>query len=173
MELKDIKYDQKNYRKHSDKNKKLIKKSIEEVGLGRSVVIDSENELIAGNGVVSQLPKGTKIKVIETDGSELVVVKRTDLKTQDEKRKKLALMDNSASDNVEWDLDNLQSDFNLEDLKDMGVADLPNAETDLEDLSEQYEKSFEVVVECINEEEQQMAYDKLIADGYKCRILTL
>lgn len=111
--------------------------------------------------------------MIETDGSELVVVKRTDLKTQDEKRKKLALMDNSASDNVEWDLDNLQSDFNLEDLKDMGVADLPNAETDLEDLSEQYEKSFEVVVECINEEEQQMAYDKLIAEGYKCRILTL
>ena len=125
MELKDIKYDKKNYRKHSDKNKALIKKSIQEVGLGRSVVIDSENELIAGNGVVSQLPKGTKIKVIETDGSELVVVKRTDLKTSDAKRNKLALMDNSASDQVEWDLDNLSADFDLSELPELGIEDLP------------------------------------------------
>lgn len=121
MELRDIKYDKKNYRKHSDKNKALIRKSIEETGLGRSVVIDSENELIAGNGVVSQLPKNTKIKVVETDGSELVVVKRTDLKTADEKRKKLALMDNSASDKVEWDFNTLKADFSLEELDKMGV----------------------------------------------------
>ena len=100
MELKDIKFDSKNYRKHSDENKALIKKSIKETGLGRSVVIDSENELIAGNGVVSQLPEGTPIRVIETDGSELVVVKRTDLNTEEEERKKLARMDNSASDRV-------------------------------------------------------------------------
>lgn len=122
MELKDIKFDAKNYRKHSDSNKALIKKSINETGLGRSVVIDSENELIAGNGVVSQLPEGTPIKVVETDGSTLVVVKRTDLKTKDEKRKKLALMDNSASDQVEWDFDNLRDDFDLESLEDMGVS---------------------------------------------------
>lgn len=121
MELKDIKYDKKNYRRHSDQNKNLIRKSIQETGLGRSVVIDSENELIAGNGVVSQLPKDTKIRVIETDGSELVVVKRTDLKTQDEKRKKLAAMDNSASDAVEWDYDTLKADFDLESLEQMGI----------------------------------------------------
>ena len=125
MELKDIKFDKKNYRKHSDSNKALIKKSITETGLGRSVVIDSENELIAGNGVVSQLPEGTPIRVIETDGSELVVVKRTDLKTKDEKRKKLALMDNSASDQVEWDLDNLSADFDLSELPELGIEDLP------------------------------------------------
>lgn len=50
-----------------------------------------------------------------------MVVKRTDLKTADEKRKKLALMDNSASDKVEWDLDNIRDDFDLEDLEAMGV----------------------------------------------------
>lgn len=121
MELKDIKFDKRNYRKHSDSNKALIKKSLQETGLGRSIVIDSENEIVAGNGVVSQLPEGTKIKVVETDGSELVVVKRTDLKTQDPKRKKLALMDNSASNNVEWDYDNLQGEFDLDELEAMGV----------------------------------------------------
>lgn len=132
MELKDIKFDKKNYRKHSAENQKLIKKSIEETGLGRSVVIDSENELIAGNGVVSQLPKDTKIRVIETDGSELVVVKRTDLKTADEKRKKLAAMDNSASDKVDWDYDNLKADFDLDSLEQMGI-EVPEEKEEVDD----------------------------------------
>lgn len=136
MELKDIKFDKKNYRKHSDSNKALIKKSITETGLGRSVVIDSENELIAGNGVVSQLPEGTPIRVIETDGSELVVVKRTDLKTADEKRKKLALMDNSASDQVEWDFDNLKADFDLTELPEFGIDALPITVEDPADIVE-------------------------------------
>lgn len=172
MELKDIKFDQHNFRKHNSKNQKLIKKSIKETGFGRSVVIDSENELIAGNGVVSQLPKDTKIKVIETDGSELVVVKRIDLKTNDRKRQQLALNDNATADKVEWNNDELIANFSVEDLKEWDIK-VPNVENDLEDLSDEFEHSFEVVVECINEEEQQMAYDKLIAEGYKCRILTL
>ena len=47
----EIRFDKRNYRKHSKKNKALIKKSLEELGAGRSVVIDREGELIAGNGV--------------------------------------------------------------------------------------------------------------------------
>ncbi len=119
--LKDIKHDTRNYRKHDKRNLDLIKKSIDEVGFGRSVVIDNNNEIIAGNGVVSQVDKDTKIKVVETDGSELVVVKRTDLATDDEKRKRLAIMDNSASDMSEFDIELLQADFDVPDLQDMGI----------------------------------------------------
>ena len=127
MEIKDIKFDERNYRIHSEKNKQLIRKSITECGLARSVVIDSENCLIGGNGVVSQLDKNTKVKVIESDGTELVVVKRTDLKTDDEKRKKLAVMDNSTSDSSEFDLELMKVDFDIPDLQDMGV-DIPDVE---------------------------------------------
>lgn len=133
MELRDIKYDRRNYRKHSDKNKALIRKSIEETGFGRSVVIDSENELIAGNGVVSQLPKDTKIRVVETDGSELVVVKRTDLKTNDQKRKELARNDNATSDKVEWDTDTLIGDFSLDELEKWGIEVPTKAEVETEE----------------------------------------
>ena len=49
LKLKDIKFDRRNYRVHSQKNKDLIKRSIEEAGLGRSIVIDAENEIIGGN----------------------------------------------------------------------------------------------------------------------------
>ena len=90
--MQQIKYDGKNFRKHSDENKRMIRRSLEELGAGRSVVIDADNELIAGNGVYEQAEAlGLGVKVVETDGSELVVVKRTDLHTEDEKRKRLAM----------------------------------------------------------------------------------
>ena len=117
-----VKFDRRNYRKHDDRNKKLIRKSLEELGAGRSVVIDAEDELIAGNGVFEQAEVlGLKTRVIETDGSELVIVKRTDLHTDDEKRKKLALADNATSDSSDWDYENLAEDWNCEDLSQWGV----------------------------------------------------
>lgn len=116
-----INFDKRNYRKHNQKNLSLIKKSVNDVGLGRSIVIDNENEIICGNGLVSTLDKDTPVKVIETDGSELVVVKRTDLQTDDEKRKQLAVMDNSTSDSSEFDFELLQADFDTEELEDWGL----------------------------------------------------
>lgn len=121
MKINDLKFDKRNYRKHNDKNLALIKKSVNDVGLARSIVIDNENEIICGNGLVSQLSKNTPVKVIETDGSELVVVKRIDLKTDDDKRKHLAVLDNSTSDSSDFDMTLLQEDFDVETLNDLGI----------------------------------------------------
>ena len=120
--MDEIKFDKRNYRKHDKKNKSLIKKSLEKFGAGRSIVIDAEGEIIGGNGVYEQAQKlGLKTKIVETDGSELVVVKRTDLKTDDEKRKALAVMDNSTSDTSEFDLELLTTDFTVDELEDFGI----------------------------------------------------
>ena len=138
MQIKDLKQDKRNFRKHNQQNLDLIKKSVSEVGLGRSVVIDNENEIVCGNGLVSTLDKNTPIKVIETDGSELVVVKRTDLNTNDEKRKQLAIMDNSTSDSSEFDLESLQADFDVEQLQEWGLDDfvgLEDCEIDMPELN--------------------------------------
>lgn len=117
-----IKYDKNNYRIHNAENKQLIKKSLEECGAGRSILIDNENEIIAGNGVYEQAKKlGIPVKVVETDGTELIAVKRTDLQTGDEKRTKLAILDNSTADSSEMDYALLQKDFELVDLMSMGI----------------------------------------------------
>ena len=131
MQIKDLKQDERNYRTHNKKNLDLIKKSVKEVGLARSIVIDNENNIICGNGLTSTLDKNTPIQIIETDGSQLVVVKRTDLKTNDEKRKQLAIMDNSTSDSSEFDLESLQADFDVEQLQDWGL------DVEFESLEEQ------------------------------------
>lgn len=107
-----IKLDSKNYRVHTDKNKMIIDKSLKELGAGRSILIDSENEIIAGNGVFEQAEKqNIKIKIVETDGTELIAVKRTDLKTNDKKRKKLALIDNHSTDTSNFDMELIKEDF--------------------------------------------------------------
>ena len=130
--MEEIKFDKRNYRKHDKKNKSLIKKSLEKFGAGRSIVVDAEGEIIGGNGVYEQAQKlGLKTKIIETDGSELVVVKRTDLKTDDEKRKALAVMDNSTSDTSEFDLELLTADFSVDELEDFGI-ELPEEEEEQE-----------------------------------------
>ena len=125
--MTNIKFDAHNYRTHDEKNLKLIKKSLKELGAGRSIVIDAEGEIIAGNATYKQAQElGLPIKVIESDGKSLIVVKRTDLKTQDKKRKKLALADNSTSDKVQWDFDHIAADFDLSELPDWGIEGLPD-----------------------------------------------
>lgn len=105
----EIKFDAHNFRFHNRENKKMIHDSLSELGAGRSIVMDNENELIAGNGVYEQAQKlGMPVRIVETDGTELVVVKRTDLATDDLKRKKLAAADNAISDHVEWNAEELR-----------------------------------------------------------------
>lgn len=119
-----IKKDKRNYRKHSEDNQELIKKSLLENGAGRSILLDSEDEIIAGNETFSQAEKlGIPIKIIETDGKTLIALKRTDLATEDEARKQLAIVDNLTSDKSEFDFELLNEDFDIDFLKDVGFED--------------------------------------------------
>lgn len=158
-----ISFDRNNYRKHSDKNKSLIRKSLKECGAGRSIITDKNGEIIAGNGVYEQAKAlNIPIKIVETDGSELVVVKRTDLATEDEKRKKLALMDNSTSDQVEWDLENISSDFALEQLPEFGIDTLPHATPEGELVDQEVPDAEQVETRCKHGDIWQLGRHRLL-----------
>lgn len=173
--MSDIKFDTRNYRIHDTKNKELIKKSLQECGAGRSIIIDNDGEIIGGNGVYEQaLELNMPIKIIETDGSELVVVKRTDLSTEDYKRKQLAVMDNSTSDTSKFNIDLLNIDFPAIELEEMGI-EIPDIKEEKEpkDISDELKEQYEVVVECSSEYEQEEIFNQLNEMGLKCRLLTL
>ncbi len=118
--------DKRNYRIHPEENKALIKKSITENGFGRSIVCDADGNIIAGNGVFEQAKKlNAPVHIVETDGSELIAVVRTDLKPEDKKRRNLAIMDNTTSDSSYMDLELLSQDLDAEEMELLGVqADL-------------------------------------------------
>jgi hypothetical protein len=115
--IKDLKSDHKNARKRTDRSAKLIAESLQRFGAARSIVIDEDNRILAGNGTIEGAKAaGIKnVRVIETDGTEIIAVRRTGL-SEDEKVG-LAVADNRTSDLSEWDhemLQQLSQDHDLE-----------------------------------------------------------
>lgn len=131
--MTELKYDPRNYRLHNDKNKRLIRKSLEECGAGRSILFDKDDCIIAGNGVYEQAQAlGLPVRVVECDGTELIAIKRTDLSTEDTRRKALALADNYTSDTSVFDFDAIVEDFGSDELDawefkvdDFSIDDMP------------------------------------------------
>ena len=115
--MAELKYDPRNYRIHTDKNKRLIRKSLEDCGAGRSILFDKNDCIIAGNGVYEQARElGLPVRIVESDGTELIAIKRTDLSTEDSRRKALALADNYTSDTSVFDFDAIVEDFGADEL---------------------------------------------------------
>ena len=52
MKITELEFDKKNFNKHTQKGTKLLEKSLRKFGGARSIVIDKNNKIIAGNGVV-------------------------------------------------------------------------------------------------------------------------
>ena len=148
--MADIKIDENNYRIHDDRNKQLINKSLKEYGAGRSILLDKDGVIIAGNGTYEQAKElGIPVKVIETDGTELIAVQRTDLATEDEVRQGLAVMDNSTTDSSKFDTVKLQEDFSVPKLQEMGVPIFDTSQVDIDGFfenSEQKEKKPKTVI---------------------------
>jgi len=101
--INNLKSDHKNARKRTDRSAALIAESLNRYGAARSIVIDEDGRILAGNGTVEGAKKAgiNKVRIIETEGDELIAVRRTGL-SEDEKVG-LALADNRSSDLSEWD----------------------------------------------------------------------
>ena len=101
--IKDLKSDHKNARKRTDRSAELIKESLQRYGAARSIVIDENNRILAGNGTIEGAKEAgiNRIRVIETDGDEVIAVRRTGL--TEEQKVGLALADNRTADLSEWD----------------------------------------------------------------------
>lgn len=95
--------DHKNARKRTDRSAQLIEESLKQFGAARSIVIDENNRILAGNGTVEGAKAaGIKnVRIIETDGDEIIAVKRSGL--SEDQKIGLALADNRSSDLSEWD----------------------------------------------------------------------
>lgn len=103
--LSDLRFDDKNFNDHTEYGMSLLSKSLQELGAGRSILIDKDNNIIAGNGIVEAAGQVgiDKVKIIETDGSEIVAVKRTDLELDSADGRKMAMADNATSAaNLSW-----------------------------------------------------------------------
>ena len=105
--INDLKADHKNARRRTDRSSDLIKESLQRYGAARSIVIDEENRILAGNGTIDGAKAAgiRRVRIIESEGDEVIAVRRTGL--SEEQKVGLALADNRTADLSEWDLEML------------------------------------------------------------------
>ena len=108
--IDELKFDDLNFNKHTARGMALLEKSLRELGAGRSILIDKDNNIIAGNGVVEAAGQIglDDMQIVESDGTKIVAVKRTDISLDSEEGRKMAAADNAtASADLDWDNGNI------------------------------------------------------------------
>lgn len=108
--IADLKPDRANRRKHNPRNIGMIADALQEIGAARSIVIDDEGNILAGNGTVEAAAQAgiERVRVVDADGEEIIAVRRSGL--TDAQKRRLALFDNRAAELAEWDVDQLLAD---------------------------------------------------------------
>jgi hypothetical protein len=122
LKLADIKLDEKNANRGTKRGREFIEGSLKKYGLGRSILLDKDGNVIAGNKTLEafRAAGGKEIVVVGTQGDALIAVQREDLTIDSKKGRSLAIADNRASEiDLDWDSEMLASlDLKLTDLFD-------------------------------------------------------
>ena len=142
--------DDRNLNKGTEQGKRLITKSLSEFGAGRSVLIDKNNRIIAGNKTHENAKEiGMEdVIVVETDGTKLVAVKRTDVDLDSKQGREMALADNATVKvDLEWDTDamnDVAEDWGIEVGEwGVGIDDVSDVEKPKEDDFDEDEDNIE------------------------------
>lgn len=103
--------DPQNANRGTDRGRAALAHSLRTYGAGRAVLLDRAGRIIAGNKTVEQARQlNLPLRVIKTDGRQLVAVQREDLDlTTDPEARALAVADNRVAElDLVWDIDRLQ-----------------------------------------------------------------
>ena len=158
---------EKNPRKNADAVK-FVKSSIEQFGFKVPIIVDSNRVIVCGH---------TRLLAAKSLGmSEVPCIMADDL--TDEQVKAFRLADNKVGEFAEWDMDLLGDE--LDAIADACDIDMGDFGFDLSDEDEEnaergvnFSDTYQIIVECNNETEQQEFFEKLSGEGYRCRLSKL
>jgi ParB-like chromosome segregation protein Spo0J len=162
--------------RHNDDAVDAVAASIREFGFRQPIVVDSEGVIIVGH---------TRYKAALKLGLETVPVHvAADLTPEQIKAYRIA--DNQTATLATWNYDLLQVELNELKEANYDLDLLGFDQNELAKLLENIEPEethelpgrnlqslWQVVVECVDENAQRELYEKLTAEGYRCRLLIL
>ena len=183
INIDEIKPYERNARIHSSKQIKQIMEAIKAFGFTNPLLIDDENNLIAGHGRLEAVKQLNIIDFKDKPIKELPAIIITGLSEAD--KKALIIADNKIAENASWDYDLLQAEFQeLEainyDLDLMGFDNLDEilgADIDVEQETKEIKEveinqKYELLIKCKDEKELEKVYNENIKKGYECKVLT-
>ena len=170
--LKDLIQDDRNLNAGTERGQQLIEKSLREFGAGRSILLDKNNRIIAGNKTHknAELVGLDDVIIVETDGTKLVAVKRTDVDLDTKKGRKMALADNATTKaDLSWDTEELNAvaeDFGIDtdewdvELDEVGGVISDNTEVNTDIFGDKIKMVLELSIE-----EHAFIQQRLSQDG--------
>lgn len=185
INIDEIKPYERNARIHSSKQIKQIMEAIKAFGFTNPLLIDDENNLIAGHGRLEAVKQLNIIDFKDNPLKELPAIIITGLSEAD--KKALIIADNKIAENASWDYDLLQAEFqeleainydldllafdNVDELLS-GVINDSESESENELKEVEINRKYELLIKCKNESELEQAYNENVEKGYECKVLT-
>ena len=167
--------DNKNFNKGTEYGDRLMDESLRKFGLARSIVIDKNNRIIAGNKTAEKAADigFTDVLVVEVDGNQLVAVKRKDIDLDSAKGRELALADNATSKaNLAWDeslIEEVSQQWDFEP-QEWGVDVSIQEEPEQEEPSGKKEISTRLIVECGDVTKLSLLFSELQDRGFSVEL---
>lgn len=176
--IKELTLDPKNVRRHTPRNVAMIEESLQQIGAARSIVIDEEGTVLAGNATIEAAGNVglEKLRVVDATGDEIIAVRRTGLTP--EQKLQLSLFDNRTGELALWDEEaiaelakegvDLSPYFFPEELAALLGGEITSdgeAQPELTDLQ------YRIIVDCRSEEEQTDLLARFESEGLTCRAL--
>lgn len=139
MKLIDLIPDDRNANKGRKRGMKAVEDSLKSYGAGRSILVDKSGRIIAGNKTAANAMAAgiDEVILVESDGTKIVAVQRTDLDLDSPEGRAMAIADNRTAElGLQWDpqiLGQLSADLDLkpfftdDELNDI----LPEADSEL------------------------------------------
>lgn len=167
--------DNKNFNKGTEYGDRLMDESLRKFGLARSIVIDKNNRIIAGNKTAEKAADigFTDVLVVEVDGNQLVAVKRKDIDLDSAKGRELALADNATGKaNLAWDesmIEEVSQQWGFEP-QEWGVDVSMQEEPEQEEPSGKKEISTRLIVECGDVTKLSLLFSELQDRGFSVEL---
>lgn len=140
VHISKLRFDPKNARRRTERSSRMIRTSLERFGGMRSIVVDENFEVKAGNGTLEEAGQiGLEnVKIVRASGNELIAVLREGL--TEEQWKEYAVADNRSSDLSDWDLETLSEihdEVGLEDwftTEEIAAWDTPETDSESKEV---------------------------------------
>lgn len=158
--IADLIPDTKNFNKGNEFGNAMIRKSITECGLGRSIVLDKHGNIIIGNKTTEIAGEEgfEDVIIVPSNGKQLIAVQRDDLDINTPEGRKLAFADNRTSElNLLWDENEMKGFDNQIDFADWGFQfEEPETEEPEKEIT-----SYNLTIECNSLDEFEALQAKL------------
>jgi DNA modification methylase len=113
IKITDFEQDDRNCNRHTEKGMELLENSIKKVGVIESITVSSDDKIISGNArqeIISEvLGEDAEPIIIKTDGTQPIILKRTDIQSGTKQFYEAAILANTtAKQNINLDIELIQ-----------------------------------------------------------------